>query len=50
MGPRALGNRSIIVDPRMKDAKDLLNLKIKRESLLDLSHHQYYMNIKKIGL
>ena len=29
-GPRALGNRSIIVDPRMKDAKDLLNLKIKK--------------------
>ena len=31
-GQRALGNRSIIVDPRMKDAKDLLNLKIKKES------------------
>jgi carbamoyltransferase len=29
-GPRALGNRSIIVDPRRKDAKDLLNEKIKR--------------------
>jgi carbamoyltransferase len=29
-GPRALGNRSIIVDPRRKDAKDLLNNKIKR--------------------
>ena len=29
-GPRALGNRSIIVDPRRKDAKDLLNDKIKR--------------------
>ena len=29
-GPRALGNRSIIVDPRRKDAKELLNNKIKR--------------------
>ena len=32
-GPRALGHRSILVDPRRKDAKDLLNKKIKmRES------------------
>ena len=29
-GPRALGNRSILVDPRRIDAKDLLNKKIKR--------------------
>lgn len=29
-GPRALGNRSILVDPRRDDAKDLLNQKIKR--------------------
>ncbi len=29
-GPRALGNRSILVDPRRKDAKDLLNKKIKK--------------------
>jgi carbamoyltransferase len=29
-GPRALGNRSILVDPRRVDAKDLLNEKIKR--------------------
>lgn len=29
-GPRALGNRSILVDPRRDDAKDLLNAKIKR--------------------
>ncbi len=29
-GPRALGNRSIIADPRRSDAKDLLNAKIKR--------------------
>lgn len=29
-GPRALGNRSIIADPRRADMKDLLNAKIKR--------------------
>ncbi len=29
-GPRALGNRSILVDPRRADAKRILNTKIKR--------------------
>ena len=29
-GPRALGNRSIIADPREKNIRDILNLKIKR--------------------
>ena len=29
-GPRALGHRSILVDPRRSDAKELLNSKIKR--------------------
>lgn len=29
-GPRALGNRSILCDPRRADMKDILNLKIKR--------------------
>jgi len=29
-GPRALGGRSILADPRRADAKDLLNAKIKR--------------------
>jgi carbamoyltransferase len=29
-GPRALGNRSILCDPRRSDMKDILNLKIKR--------------------
>jgi len=32
-GPRALGNRSILCDPRRTDMKDILNLKVKcRES------------------
>jgi carbamoyltransferase len=29
-GPRALGNRSIVVDPRRHDMKDILNARIKR--------------------
>ncbi len=29
-GPRALGNRSILADPRRPDMKDILNMKIKR--------------------
>ena len=29
-GPRALGNRSILGDPRRSDMKEILNLKIKR--------------------
>jgi carbamoyltransferase len=29
-GPRALGNRSIVCDPRRADMKDILNTKIKR--------------------
>jgi carbamoyltransferase len=29
-GPRALGGRSILADPRREDAKELLNVKIKR--------------------
>ncbi|MBZ5589448.1 MAG: carbamoyltransferase [Acidobacteriia bacterium] len=29
-GPRALGNRSILADPRRPDMRDILNLKIKR--------------------
>jgi len=29
-GPRALGNRSILCDPRRSDIKDILNLKIKK--------------------
>src|SRR5262245_19939223 len=29
-GPRALGNRSILGDPRRADMKEILNLKIKR--------------------
>lgn len=29
-GPRALGNRSILADPRRHDVKEILNLKIKR--------------------
>ena len=33
-GPRALGNRSILCDPRRADMKDILNAKIKRRESL----------------
>ena len=33
-GPRALGNRSILGDPRRADMKDILNLKIKRREIV----------------
>ena len=36
MRSRALGNRSIIVDPRIKNMKDLLNEKIKKRKVFDL--------------
>lgn len=32
-GPRALGNRSIVVDPRRHDMKDILNERIKRREM-----------------
>ena len=32
-GPRALGNRSIVCDPRRQDMKNILNAKIKRREL-----------------
>ncbi|HEY0680085.1 MAG TPA: carbamoyltransferase C-terminal domain-containing protein, partial [Chitinophagaceae bacterium] len=49
-GPRALGARSIIADPRRADAKDLLNAKIKRResfrpfapSILKEYVHEYF--------
>jgi len=49
-GPRALGARSIIADPRRTDAKDLLNAKIKRResfrpfapSILKEYVHEYF--------
>ena len=31
IGPRALGNRSILADPRNPNMKDIINMKIKEE-------------------
>ena len=51
-GPRALGNRSILADPRRKDMKDILNEKIKhRESFRPFApsileeHYSEYFDI-----
>ena len=49
-GARALGNRSILADPRRADMREIINTKIKfREkfrpfapSVLEESHHQYF--------
>ena len=49
-GPRALGNRSIVCDPRRADMKDILNAKIKRResfrpfapSVLDAAVSQWF--------
>ena len=30
MGPRALGNRSILADPRRAEMRDILNAKVKK--------------------
>lgn len=54
-GPRALGNRSILADPRRKDMKDILNSRVKfRESfrpftpsvLAELSGEFFELNIE----
>lgn len=52
-GPRALGNRSILADPTLKDIKDVLNLSIKKRELFrpfapivleDYAQDYFYMN------
>lgn len=55
-GPRALGHRSILVDPRRTDAKDLLNEKIKRResfrpfapSILEEYVPEYFTKVDKV--
>ncbi|GIV41791.1 MAG: hypothetical protein KatS3mg034_1101 [Vicingaceae bacterium] len=55
-GPRALGHRSILADPRRKDAKDLLNLKIKRResfrpfapSILEEYKDEYFVDADRV--
>lgn len=55
-GPRALGHRSILVDPRREDAKELLNSKIKRResfrpfapSILQEYVSEYFEKVDKV--
>jgi len=55
-GPRALGHRSILVDPRRSDAKELLNSKIKRResfrpfapSILEEHVSDYFKKVDKV--
>jgi carbamoyltransferase len=53
-GPRALGNRSFLADPRREDMKDIINLKIKKRepfrpfapSVLEEKSQEYFHNPK----
>ena len=45
-GARALGNRSILANPNSPNIKDIINLKIKKEKILDLLLPQYYLITK----
>jgi len=55
-GPRALGHRSILVDPRRSDVKDLLNRKIKKResfrpfapSILKESISDYFVQVDTV--
>ena len=55
-GPRALGNRSILMDPRRNDAKEILNIKIKKResfrpfapSILKEYVHEYFEQIDDV--
>ena len=49
-GPRALGNRSILADPRNSKMKDIINLKIKRRRSFRPFAPSILENIKLIGL
>ena len=40
-GARALGNRSILADPREKNIREILNIKIKKERASGLLHLQF---------
>jgi carbamoyltransferase len=55
-GPRALGNRSILFDPRIKNGKDIINVVKKREwyrpfaaSMLEEDATRYFDYIDNIG-
>ena len=49
-GPRALGNRSIIADPRNKEIKELINLKVKRRENFRPFAPSIYLKNRKSGL
>ena len=49
VGPRALGNRSIVCDPRRADMKAILNAKIKRRSLSGPLRRRFSKRLWRIG-
>ena len=46
-GPRALGNRSIVSDPRRADMKDILNLRIKLREAFGLSRRRSCASVRE---
>ena len=50
VGPRALGHRSILGDPRRSDMKDIPDLKIKRRESFRPLHPLFYKNTLHNGL
>ena len=48
-GPRALGGRSILADPRSEKMQKELNLKIKFRESLDLLRHRFYEKMSMNG-
>ena len=49
-GPRALGNRSFLADPRKVNIREIINSKIKKGNTLGLLHHLVYLSMEKIFL
>ena len=47
-GPRALGSRSILADPRNSKAQQLLNEKIKKRESFGLLHQVYLKSMRRI--
>jgi len=49
-GPRALGSRSILADPRDPEMKDRLNQRVKHRENFGLSPHPYCGSTRTNGL
>ena len=48
-GPRALGNRSIVADPRRPDMKEILNRRIKHREIFGPSRPRFWRKPQESG-